>query len=91
MSTGAASGKVKRVRNNGSVSVALCDMRGHNTGPAHKASARVVPYTEHPEVHAMMLDKYGIQQRVVEVLDKVRNRSKKPVGERVLIELSIED
>lgn len=91
VSTGAQTGKVKRLRNNTEATVALCDMRGKNVGPAHKATARVVPYSEHPEFRNLALHKYGVQQRVVEVLDKVRNRGKKPVGDRVLIELTLED
>lgn len=91
VSTGSQTGKVKRLRNNTEATVALCDMRGKNAGPAHKATARLVPTSERPEFHALALEKYGFQQRVVEVLDKVRNRSKKPVGDRVLIELSVED
>jgi PPOX class probable F420-dependent enzyme len=91
VSTGSQTGKVKRLRNNSQVTVALCDMRGKNVGPAHQATARLVPYTEHPEFHDLALRKYGVQQRIVEVLDKVRNRSKKPVGDRVLIELTVED
>ena len=91
ISTGSQTGKVKRLRNNSEVTVALCDMRGKNVGPTHKATARLVPYSEHPEFRDLALHKYGFQQRVVEVLDKVRNRSKKPVGDRVLIELTVED
>ncbi|HEU5332909.1 MAG TPA: PPOX class F420-dependent oxidoreductase [Actinocrinis sp.] len=91
VSTGSQTGKVKRLRNNTEVAVALCDMIGKNVGPAHKATARLVPVSEHPEIRDLMLHKYGFQQRVAEVLDKVRNRSKKPVGDRVLIELTVED
>jgi hypothetical protein len=38
-----------------------------------------------------MLRKYGVQQRLVELMDKARNRTKWPVGDRVLIELTVED
>lgn len=91
VSTGAQTGKAKRLRNNEQVTVALCDALGKNVGPAHKATARLVPLSEHPEFRDLMLHKYGFQQRAVEVLDKMRNRSKKPVGERVLIEVTVED
>jgi uncharacterized protein len=91
VSTGTRTGKAKRLRNNEHATVALCDMMGKNVGPAHKATARLVPYAEHPEFRDLALRKYGFQQRVAEALDKVRNHSKKPVGERVLIELTVEE
>lgn len=91
VSTGSLSGKVKRLRGNDHATVALCDMAGKNVGPQHKATARLVPYADKPEVHELMLRKYGVQQRLVEMLDKARNRTKWPVGDRVLIELTVED
>lgn len=91
VSTGTLTGKVKRVRGNGRATVALCDMAGKNVGPSHEASARLLPYADKPEVHELMLRKYGVQQRLVELLDKARNHTKWPVGERVLIELTLQD
>lgn len=90
VSTGSRTGKVKRIRNNPGVTVALCDMVGKNVGPPHSGTARIVSPGEHPEVHEMMLRKYGVQQRIAEMMDKVRNRTKKPIGERVLLELTVE-
>jgi PPOX class probable F420-dependent enzyme len=91
ISTGHQTGKAKRLRNNDQVTVALCDALGKNVGPAHKATARLLPMSEHPEFRDLMLHKYGFQQRAVEMLDKVRNRTKKPIGERVLIEVTVEE
>jgi PPOX class probable F420-dependent enzyme len=91
VSTGSNTGKVKRLRNNEQVKVALCDMRGKNVGPSHKATARLIPYSEHPEFRDLVLRKYGFQQRIVEVVDKMRNRTKKPIGDRVLIELTVDE
>jgi uncharacterized protein len=91
VSTGALSGKVKRLRGNERATVALCDMAGKNVGPQHQATARVMSYTDKPEVRELMVRKYGVQQRLVELMDKARNHTKWPVGERVLIELTVQD
>jgi uncharacterized protein len=91
ISTGAQTGKAKRLRNNDQVTVALCDMRGKNVGPAHKATARLLPYSERPEFRDLMLHKYGFQQRMLEMLDEMRVRFKRPMGERVLIEVTVEE
>jgi PPOX class probable F420-dependent enzyme len=91
ISTGSQTGKAKRLRNNDQATVALCDALGKNVGPAHKATARLVPMSEHPEFRDLMLHKYGFQQRMIELLNKVRNRAKKPAGERVLVEVTVEE
>jgi PPOX class probable F420-dependent enzyme len=90
-STGTNTGKAKRMRNNPQVTIALCDMLGKNVGPAHKATVRLVPVGERPEFRDLMLRKYGFQQRLDEFVDKVRNHTRKPVGDRVLIEITVEE
>lgn len=45
-STGAASGKVKRIRNNPEVTVAACTVTGRVTGPTYTARARLLSGTE---------------------------------------------
>jgi PPOX class probable F420-dependent enzyme len=90
-STGSHTGKVKRIRNNPDVTVTVCDGRGRSTGASHKGVARIIPVAQHPEVEAALVRKYGIQKRLVNVLDKMRGKNSKSFGERILLELVLED
>ncbi|WP_424185661.1 PPOX class F420-dependent oxidoreductase [Actinokineospora sp. G85] len=58
--TVADSGKVKRIRNNPSIQVAPCDMRGKITGPVQDATARLLPPAETPHGIANIRKKYGV-------------------------------
>jgi PPOX class probable F420-dependent enzyme len=61
--TGADSGKVKRIRNNGSVRVAPCDYRGKPGGDWVEARARLVDSSTAEQVNQLFNRKYGIQKR----------------------------
>ena len=62
------SGKVKRIRNNGRVRIAPCDMRGSVLGEWFEAQARLVSDAQEEEVAKKALDrKYGLQKRLVEM------------------------
>ena len=52
------SGKYKRVRNNSSVLVAPCTMRGKVTGPDIPAKARIVPRERWPAADKLIRKKY---------------------------------
>ena len=91
VSTGSRTGKVKRIRNNPDISVAQCDGRGRSTGAAHKGVARIIPVAQHPEVETAMVRKYGVQKRIINLVDKVRGKNSKSFGERILLELVLED
>ncbi len=51
-------GKTKRIRNNPSVRVAPCTIRGKVTGPEFEASARILPQEEHPRARRAIQRKY---------------------------------
>src|SRR5215831_2141057 len=51
-------GKAKRIRNNSSVKVAPCTIRGKVTGPEVAASARILPPEEHQRARQTINRKY---------------------------------
>lgn len=51
-------GKSKRIRNNPSVKIAPCTMRGKITGPEFSASARFVSPDEHKRIRQIINAKY---------------------------------
>jgi hypothetical protein len=54
------SGKVKRIRNNGTVKVAPCTIRGKIKGPEFSATARVLPAEDFPRARAAVRAKYWL-------------------------------
>jgi uncharacterized protein len=50
--------KYKRIRNNPSVSVAPCSMRGKVTGPEFGGRARILPKEQWPEARKVVRGKY---------------------------------
>jgi uncharacterized protein len=53
-------GKYKRIRNDSSVQVAPCDMRGNVKGEWVKAEARIVSDDEKERAYKMLEKKYGL-------------------------------
>jgi len=68
--TGADSGKVKRIRNNGLVRVAPCDYRGELQGDWVDAQARLVDSSAAEQVNQLFNRKYGLQKRGFELLGR---------------------
>ena len=58
--TRSISGKYKRIRNNSSVRVAPCNIRGAVTGAESAAVARLLPAQEHAQAHATINRKYWL-------------------------------
>lgn len=63
--TQAKAGKVKRVRNNGAVEVAECDLRGRPRGAVVTGRARVLDAAGSERGRALLKRKYGITGRIV--------------------------
>jgi hypothetical protein len=57
--TPVASGKVKRIRRDGTVTVAGCDARGNPHGEAVNAQARLLDATETERVRSLIIKRYG--------------------------------
>jgi PPOX class probable F420-dependent enzyme len=91
ISTGTRTGKVQRIRDNPDVTVSECDRHGRASGAPHKGVARIIPVAQQPAVEVAMLHKYGYQKRLINLLDRLRRRDSKSFGERILLELVLED
>jgi PPOX class probable F420-dependent enzyme len=63
--TPAASGKIKRIRNNPTVELTECDVRGKPRGETVKGTARILDKAGTERGRRVLLKKYGISGRVV--------------------------
>lgn len=58
------SGKIKRLRNNPSVMIAPCDVKGTVLGETVKGKVRILDKSEFKQAHQIMLRKYGFLFRL---------------------------
>src|SRR2546428_10560864 len=72
--TMAASGKVKRMRQNRRVRVAPCDARGNVKGEWAEGSARSLQDEGARQADRMLDDKYGWQRSLIRLLTRLRRR-----------------
>ncbi|HUK52761.1 MAG TPA: PPOX class F420-dependent oxidoreductase [Candidatus Binatia bacterium] len=70
----AASGKIKRIRNQPRVRVAPCDVRGRLKGEWVEATARILEGTEAARADALLDAKYGWQKRLLAFFASFRPR-----------------
>ncbi len=79
--------KVKRVRNNGKVRVAPCDVRGKVLGGWHEGTARVVDHDAAFEkrAYAALTQKYGWKMRILDFFSSLAGKK----GKRALIQISL--
>ena len=68
-------GKVKRIRNSGRVTVAPCDMRGKPLGEAIEAQARIGDAADADRVRGALGKKYGVLGRLTVWGSKLRRGS----------------
>ena len=83
--TDATSGKARRIRNNSSVRLAPCDMRGQVTGSSVDGSAQLTDSTGTKSVAAQVKRKYGLAFSAIGWMEKLRRRSSDSVGIRIRI------
>jgi PPOX class probable F420-dependent enzyme len=74
--TVAHSYKVKRIRNNPSVRVAPCDMRGDVKGEWVNATARRLDEAESRRANELLNRKYGWAKRILNFLAKIRGHER---------------
>jgi hypothetical protein len=74
--TARSSGKVKRIRNNSSVTVAPCKFNGTVLGPAVEARVRILPPEEQAAANRLLNRKYGLKKRSLDVLAKLQRQIK---------------
>lgn len=70
--SGAAAGKVKRIRNNSRVIVARCDYKGKIYGPTVEATATLLPVEEGAAADRLLNRKYWYKVPYQAVLSAVR-------------------
>ena len=79
------SGKVKRIRNNPSVRIAVSDSRGTPQSDFVAAQARVLDApADDAQQRARLVAKYGLQFRLFDLMSKLRGSK----GQHVVLELS---
>ena len=61
MVTGRTAGKMKRIRNNGHILLAPCDLMGRVLGPEIEAYAHELPPAQHAHADALLASKYGAE------------------------------
>ncbi len=69
--SGAAEGKVKRIRNNARVMVVVCDYKGKVKGTAFEATATLLPPEAGDRVHRLLNRKYWYVKPPYEALLRV--------------------
>ncbi|MEU4217694.1 PPOX class F420-dependent oxidoreductase [Actinoplanes sp. NPDC026623] len=70
--TPAGTGKLKRIRNSGRVTVAACDMRGNVTGEAIEAHARIGDAADRRRIGESLKRKYGLLARLTLLGSRLR-------------------
>ncbi len=78
--TPGSSGKVKRIRRSGAVTLAPCDRRGTPLGNAVPGTARLLDEAGTRRVRAAVRAKYGLLGRVLTTVERLRRRPPGPVG-----------
>jgi uncharacterized protein len=78
--TGADSGKVKRVRRDGTVTLAVCDRRGNTTGPTVDGTARVLDADGTARVRTAVRQKYGLLGKALTTISRLRRGTAGAVG-----------
>jgi PPOX class probable F420-dependent enzyme len=72
ISTGATSGKVKRIRHTNHVTLALCTSSGKVTGPAIDATASIISDPQElARAEASLAKKYGFQRRALNFIRRI--------------------
>jgi len=80
----AASGKIKRIRNNPRVRIAPCDMRGRPRGDWVEATARILEGDAARHADDLLNAKYGFQKRLLAFFAKFRPRPRAWLAIRVV-------
>ena len=73
--TDPGTGKVKRIRNNGRVTVAPCKFNGTLLGPAAEGQARLLGSDDLDAAKQVFRDKYGLQFRFFDRLERLRGKT----------------
>jgi PPOX class probable F420-dependent enzyme len=83
--TVADSGKVKRIRRDGTVLVGPCDMRGRPTGDQVPARAALLDRDGTARVRGLLVKKYGLSARIGLIGSRLRRGRDGTVGIRITL------
>lgn len=83
--TVADSGKVKRIRRSGDVTVAPCDVKGKPHGAAVPAHASLTDAGRADRIRDLMKKKYGLLGRLVMLGSRIRRGDHGTVGIRIVL------
>lgn len=86
--TQAQSGKVKRIRNNGQVTLAACDVRGNVHGEFITAQARVLAPEESKGIEPLFDAKYKMMKKLFGCFGMISRLLGRSEGERVYLEVT---
>jgi uncharacterized protein len=81
--TAANSGKVKRLRNNPHVRVAICDARGNLKGEWVEAEARRLDAAEAVQANRLITEKYGLIKRIMDFFTRFSKSARATFAIRV--------
>ncbi len=84
--TPGGSGKVKRIRRDGAVTLAACDRRGRPIGEAVPGRARILDAAGTARVRAAVRRKYGLLGKVLTTISALRRQQPGPVGIAITLE-----
>ncbi|HEV3362229.1 MAG TPA: PPOX class F420-dependent oxidoreductase [Pseudonocardiaceae bacterium] len=84
--TVSTSGKVKRIRRDGAVTVAPCDLRGNPRGEAVRAHARLLDDTETERVRGLISRRYGVFGWVTVYGSRLRRGAKGTIGVAITLD-----
>ena len=84
--TGATSGKIKRIRNTSRITLAPCTANGKVTGAAIEGKARIINDPQETAIaEAALMQKYGIQRRVLYGVMSVMNAFRRQSANRAYL------
>jgi uncharacterized protein len=80
------SGKVKRIRRDGTVEVGPCDVRGKPAGPAVHGQAKLLDSARTEQVRRMIMGKYGLFGRLVVRTSQLRRGKDGTIGVAITLD-----
>lgn len=70
--SGQKSGKIKRIRNNKNVKIAICDIKGKIKGEIYDAIAKFEVTLDYKEINSLFDKKYGIIASLLKIFYKIK-------------------
>jgi PPOX class probable F420-dependent enzyme len=81
----ADAGKVKRIRRDGAVRLAPCDLRGGPTGPEVAGHAVLLEGEESRHAQRLVIGRYGVVGRLLALGSRIRRGSDGGIGIRITL------